>query len=103
MKARAKKRPHNPGPITMEAGVHGYRLVGPCMDEDAVPGERAVLAEGVRAEDARFFSAAPAMLEALREIAAGRLDYEGDEGFHERARTVAKAAVRKARGEEGGG
>lgn len=31
--------------------------------------------------------------EALREVAAGRLDFEGDDGFHDRVREVAKSAL----------
>lgn len=41
-------------------------------------------------------AAAPELLEALREIAAGRLDHErGLDDFHDRARAIARAAIAK--------
>lgn len=49
--------------------------------------------------DGRLIAAAPELLEALKEVAAGRLDHEhGLDDFHDRARAIARAAIAKAEG-----
>lgn len=50
------------------------------------------------AEDARLAAAAPELLDLAKEVAAGRLDYEGDDGFSERVRVLARSAIAKAEG-----
>jgi hypothetical protein len=67
------------------------------------PGEEAALAfvadlaKEVEAEVTRLRTQTAAMVEALATIAAGRLDHEhGLDDFHDRARTVARDALRKA-------
>jgi hypothetical protein len=78
---------HTPGP---------WQLSGPVLQSRTVRG----CSEEARA-NARLIAAAPEMLAALKEIAAGRLDYEPDpEIYAERLRTVAKAALAKAEGRE---
>lgn len=88
---------HTPGPWFVDEEQGSGLVYSKCEEDCPVIVTLPRTCHSTKWHDARLIAAAPKLLEALKEIAAGRLDHEhGFDDFHDRARSIARAAIAKA-------
>lgn len=87
---------HTPGPWTVDGHIIKVKDAM-WMEIATVDGAET---DGLNAINARLIASAPDLLDALRTVAAGRLDHEHEiHDFDNRVRALARAAIAKAEGE----